>query len=356
MSLSDRKKRILKAIIDEYIENAEPVGSKSIAARTELSLSPATIRNEMSDLEELGYLEQPHISAGRIPSTAGYRLYVDELMNRYKLSINELDALNAGLRLRMQELDRLIRDAGRAVSQLTDYPTYAIMSSVSDISIRKFDLIYVNSHTVILVLVTNSAQVKNKYLKSAFAAKEDEIAALAKMFNRLFANLTLDRISLSLIKQAEREAGNLSSYVEPVMNFAAEIMSAGTSGDMFVGGASKILSHPEYRDPDKARRLLDYLSSDQRDMVHSINFDDEAGNASGSMHITIGRENLAEPLQDASVIYRTYGVGRHLRGVIGVVGPTRMDYARVAANLNYFVEGLNKLLKTAFLEDNNEDI
>ena len=156
--------------------------------------------------------------------------------------------------------------------------------------------------------------------------------------------------------QAEREAGNLSSYVEPVMNFAAEIMSAGTSGDMFVGGASKILSHPEYRDPDKARRLLDYLSSDQRDMVHSIKFDDEAGDSSGSMHITIGRENLAEPLQDASVIYRTYGVGRHLRGVIGVVGPTRMDYARVAANLNYFVEGLNKLLKTAFLEDNNEDI
>jgi len=355
MSLSERKKRILKAIIDEYIENAEPVGSKSIAALTELSLSPATIRNEMSDLEELGYLEQPHISAGRIPSTAGYRLYVDELMNRYKLSINELDALNAGLRLRMQELDRLIRDAGRAVSQLTDYPTYAVMSTISDISIRKFDLIYVDSHTVILVLVTNTAQVKNKYLRSAIPATEEEVSALSKLLNRLFSNLTLDRISLSLIKQAEREAGNLSSYVEPVMNFAAEIMSAGTSGDMFVGGVSKILSHPEYRDPDKAQRLLDYLFSDRRDIVHSISFDD-ADDMPGTMHISIGRENQAEPLQDASIIYRTYGVGRHMRGVIGVVGPTRMDYARVAANLNYFVEGLNKLLKNAFLEDNDDNI
>ncbi len=352
MSLSERKKRILKAIIDEYIENAEPVGSKAIAARTELSLSPATIRNEMSDLEELGYLEQPHISAGRIPSTAGYRLYVDELMNRYKLSINELDALNAGLRLRMQELDRLIRDAGRAVSQLTDYPTYAIMSSVSEISIRKFDLIYVDSHTVILVLVTNSAQVKNKYLRSALPASEEEIEALAKLMNRTFTNLTLDKISLSLIKKAEIEAGQMSSYVEPIMNFAAEVMSEGVSGDMFVGGASKILSHPEYRDPDKARRILDYLSSDRREIVNSIAMDGGEDSAS-AMHISIGNENSAEQLKDASVVYRTYGVGKHLRGVIGVVGPTRMDYARVAANLNYFVEGLNKLLRESFLDDGN---
>jgi len=124
---------------------------------------------------------------------------------------------------------------------------------------------------------------------------------------------------------------------------------------MFVGGVSKILSHPEYRDPDKAQRLLDYLFSDRRDIVHSISFDD-ADDMPGTMHISIGRENQAEPLQDASIIYRTYGVGRHMRGVIGVVGPTRMDYARVAANLNYFVEGLNKLLKNAFLEDNDDNI
>lgn len=346
MSLGERKKRILKAIIDEYIENAEPVGSKSIAARAELSLSPATIRNEMSDLEELGYLEQPHISAGRVPSTAGYRLYVDELMNRYKLSINELDALNAGLRLRMQELDRLIRDAGRAVSQLTDYPTYALMASTSELSIRKFDLIYVDPRTVILVVVTNTAQVKNKYLHSGFNVTDEEVSALSALLNRTFAGLTLDKISLSLIKQTERMAGNLASFVEPVMNFAAEIMSEGADGDVFVGGVSKILSHPEYRDPDKARRLLDYLSSDGREMVRSSPFDD----AGGAVHIRIGSENKAEELRDASVVYRTYGAG-HVKGVIGVVGPTRMDYARVAANLNYFVEGLNKLLKSAFPDD-----
>ena len=354
MSLGERKKRILKAIIDEYIENAEPVGSKSIAARANLSLSPATIRNEMSDLEELGYLEQPHVSAGRVPSTAGYRLYVNELMNRHRLSIREMDALNAGLRLRMQELDRLIRDAGRAVSQLTNYTTYAAVSTLSDISIRKFDLVYVDARTTILVLVTNGAQVKNKYLKSTFSVTEDQVAFLTRLFNDSFAGLTLDKISLSSVKKAEEAAGGLSSFIAPVMNFAAEIMSGGASGDVFVGGASKILSHPEYQDPAKAQRLLDYLS-EQRDVIKSVSFD-EVGDMGGMIHIAIGPENQAEPLRDASIVYSTYSVGDHLKGVIGVVGPTRMDYARVAANLNYFVQGLNKLLRNVFLGDADETI
>ena len=136
MSLSDRKKRILKAIVDEYIENAEPVGSKIIAARSRLDISPATIRNEMSELEELGFLEQPHVSAGRVPSTAGYRLYVNELMQNYALSPREADAINSALNTQMRELERMLREFGRLVSQLTNYTTYTLMPAISSETVK----------------------------------------------------------------------------------------------------------------------------------------------------------------------------------------------------------------------------
>lgn len=346
MSLGERKRRILKAVIDEYIEHAEPVGSKAIAMHTDLDLSPATIRNEMSDLESMGYLEQPHVSAGRIPSQAGYRLYVNELMNRHRLSINEMEAINASLRMKMQELDELIRGASRIVSQLTNYTTYAVMSGASELYIRKFDLMLVDARTVIVVIVTSSAQVKNTYLKTAFSVSEEEINILCHALNDNFISLTLDKIDLMLVRRVEREIGRLGPLIPPIVNFAAEVMESASDNHVYVGGASRILSHPEYRDTAKAQRLLEYIS-DQHDLGHTIRQDEEPG----GLHIAIGTENGAEPLQDASVVYGTYGLSDHFKGVLGVIGPVRMDYAKIAANLNYFITGLNKLLRDTFSTD-----
>lgn len=344
MSLGERKKRILKAIIDEYIEHAEPVGSKSIAARSGLDLSSATIRNEMADLETLGFLEQPHISSGRIPSQAGYRLYVNELMNRYKLTMDEMDAINAGLRLRMQELEETVQRVTRIVSQLTNYTTLALVSDTAQATIRKFDVVLVDRRTVIVVLVTNAALVKNKYMKTEFTLTEEGVHALNGLLNERFTNRTLDEIPLSLIKTAEREAGELAPLITPIIGFAAEVI--GSTTDVYVGGASNILRHPEYHDPSKAQKILDYLSE-----THDFS---KLTQDTGALHVKIGSENLAEPLQDASIVFGSYGVGEHLKGVIGVIGPTRMDYARVAANLNYFISGFNKLLERTFLENPDE--
>lgn len=344
LSLGERKKRILKAIVEEYIEHAEPVGSKSIAARSGLDLSSATIRNEMAELEAFGLLEQPHVSAGRIPSQAGYRLYVNELMHRYKLTVDEMEAINESLRLRMQELESTVQNVSRIVSQLTHYTTLALVSDTAQMTVRKFDVVLVDRRTVIVVLVTNTALVKNKYMKTELPISEDDVLGLVRLLNERFANRTLEEISISEVKLAERSAGKLAPLVAPIVDFAAEII--GGTADVYVGGASNILRHPEYRDPDKAQRLLDYLS-DHHDFSR---FARDAGN----LHVTIGSENLAEPLQDASIVFGSYGVGDHLKGVIGVIGPTRMDYARVAANLNYFISGFNKLLERTFLEHPDE--
>ncbi len=345
VALGDRKKRILKAIIDEYIANAEPVGSKSIASRSGLDLSPATIRNEMSDLEELGLLEQPHISAGRIPSHAGYRLYVNELMNQYKLTMSEMDAINTGLRLRMQELEETVQHVSRVVSQLTQYTTVALLADTAKTTIRKFELMFVDPRTVIVVLVTNSTLIKNKYLKTTFTVREEDLHRLTHLLNARLAGLTLEQISLSLVKVIEHESGVLAPLVSEIVDFAAEIMS-GENNDVFVGGTANILRHPEYRDPEKAQRLLDYVTE-----THNFAKLSQMPGESGVLHVKIGSENLEEPLQDASLVYGTYGINDHLKGVIGVLGPTRMDYARVAGNLNYFIQGFNKLLEQTFLEN-----
>ena len=344
MSLGERKKKILKAIIDEYIEHAEPVGSKVIAMHTDLELSPATIRNEMSDLESMGYLEQPHVSAGRVPSQAGYRLYVDELMNRHRLSINEMEAINASLRLKMKELDELIRGVSKVVSQLTNYTTYAIMSGASEVFIRKFDLMLVDARTIVVVMLTSTAAVRNTYLKTAFPISEEELSVLNRMLNAMFVNLTLDKIDMMLVRRAEREMGRLGTLVSPIINFAAEVMEEGSESNVYVGGASRILSHPEYRDTAKAQKLLDFIA-DRNDICGVEN--DEVG----KVHIAIGTENDAEPLHDASVVYGTYGINDKVKGTLGVVGPVRMDYAKVAANLNYFLTGLNKLLRETFSDE-----
>ncbi|MEG2939806.1 MAG: heat-inducible transcriptional repressor HrcA, partial [Oscillospiraceae bacterium] len=336
MSLGERKRKILKAVIDEYIENAEPVGSKSVAAHSGLDISSATVRNEMADLESLGYLEQPHVSAGRIPSQAGYRLYVNELMNRHRLSVREMEAINASLRMKMQELDDLIRSASRMVSQLTNYTTYAVMASGDVLSVRKIDLVLVDARCVIVIVITSSSLVRNTYVKGQDELCENDVALLSRMLNEKLAGICEDDLSIRLAKEITQRAGKLAALIPPIIAFIAEVLGDSGQRHVYLDGASRILSHPEYHDAGKAQRLLEYIGDNG---VASKSRD-----ASGAIHINIGAENGAEQLSDASVVYGTYGVGEHMKGVLGVVGPVRMDYAKVAANLNYFITGLNKLL------------
>ena len=337
MEISARKKRILAAVVENYIRSAEPVGSKTIAETAGLGCSSATIRNELSELTALGYLEQPHTSAGRVPSPQGYRFYVNELMERQKLSLEETEAINARLNEKMEQLDRLMADAGKLVGQLTGYPALAL-SAPRAATVKRFDLLYVDANTFIIVALLSNSTVQNKLVHLPFSVDQGMIQKLSALFNAGFTGLTDEEITPVLISATERAARDTMGLTSIIAAFTIEALSRSREGEAYVTGESSLLQQPEFRDPDKAHRVISYLS----DSGHLMSLP-SAGSDSG-VRVIIGPENLAEELRDSSVVMASYDAGEGQRGLIGVVGPLRMDYAAVAAKLQYIAEGLSRLL------------
>ncbi|MFB0920617.1 MAG: heat-inducible transcriptional repressor HrcA [Oscillospiraceae bacterium] len=337
MDISDRKKKILSAVIDEYIATAEPVGSKSIAESGVLDLSSATIRNEMAELTAMGYLEQPHTSAGRIPSPLGYRLYVNELMERQRLSIDETDAINERLSLKMKQLDMMMSDVGKLASTLTQYPSVALAAPVAS-TIKRFDLIYVDFNTFIAVAMLSNEAVHNKLIHLPFSADQGMIVRLASVFNTNFVGIQEEAITPALISSTERACGDTMGLVSVITAFAIETLGKAKEGKAVVTGASHLLRLPEFRDPEKAHEVMSYLS----DSEHLLGFPSDGSD--DDIQVIIGPENVAKELKDSSVVIARYNAGDNMKGIIGVVGPTRMDYSGVAAKLRYIAEGLSHVL------------
>lgn len=338
MDISDRKRKILTAVIDAYIATAEPVGSKFIAQSGGLDLSSATIRNEMAELTAMGYLEQPHTSAGRVPSPKGYRLYVNELMERQRLSIEETERINEAMDLKIQQLDKLMSDVGRLASSLTQYPAVALAAPVAA-TITRYDLIYVDVDTFIIVVILDGKDVESRLVHLPFSVDRGMIQRLATVFNTDFTGITVDQITPDRIDCAERACGDTMGLVSVVAAFAIDTIQNAGRGEAILSGASNLLSQPEFRDPDKAHEILAYLS----DSEHLLGLPAAEGENS-DIQVFIGPENVAEELKDSSVVIARYNAGDNMRGIIGVVGPTRMDYSSVAAKLRYIASGLSRLL------------
>ncbi len=337
MDLSERKKKILRAVVEEYIETAEPVGSKTIKVRAELDCSSATIRNELSALSELGYLEQPHTSAGRIPTAKGYRLYVNELMRERQLSLEETETINSALTAKMAELDKLISHVGQMASELTSYPSLAI-STPAPATIKRFDLIYIDANTFIVVLLMSSDTVKNKLVHLPFSFNETLITRLSALFNANFTGITEDKVTPALINSTERAAGDTMGLTSVIAGFVLETLTAAHGSGAVVSGEANLLKLPEFQDPEKAHKLMRYLSDTAN--LSAL----QSAPDFGDVKVLIGPENAVEELRDSSVVLASYSLGDNTRGVIGVVGPTRMDYSAVAAKLSYIAQGLSKLL------------
>ena len=319
VELTDRKKQILKVVVEDYVRTAEPVGSKAIAAEMG-GVSSATIRNELSDLTELGYLEQPHTSAGRVPSPKGYRLYVNELMERQRLSIAETERINQSLQMRMEELDRVISQAGRAVSSLMNYPAYVAATGKKQMTARRFELLPVDEHSCIVVMMMGDNRVKSQLLRMQLKVDTEQMPTLVNLLNSNFTGISADEMMFLLLSQT--------------IAYAADVLEEAGQKEVFTVGTSQLLKLPEFRDADKAHQLMSFLS----DSKENLPVPDE-----GPMKILIGPENVSEALQDTSVVVASYDIGNDMRGLIGVVGPTRMDYGTVAARLSGFAEGLTRL-------------
>lgn len=336
MELTARRRRILRAIVEHYIETAEPVGSKAIAKLAGLECSSATIRNDMAALEKLGYLEQPHTSAGRIPSPKGYRIYVNELMERHKLSMQETETMNESLHLKMRELDRVIDQAGKLVSQFTNYPAFALAGGREQVSIQRYDLLMVDQSSFICVAMTNTNVVKNKLFHLPTDITEPQLQLLNALLNTSFTGKTLAQFSPDLMETARKAAGSSYGLISLVVSFAMDVLHDAEQGSVHTSGARHLLEHPEYQDVEKAHKLMSYLASDESLSQMFPMMED-------GTRVFIGPENVAEELKDTSVVLATYDIGEGMRGVIGVVGPTRMDYAKITAKLSYMADNLSKL-------------
>lgn len=338
MDLSDRKKRILRAVIETYIETAEPVGSKSIMDHAGLNVSSATIRNEMADLEALGLLEQPHTSAGRIPAPKGYRFYVNDLMEEHRLSVQETERLNQALHLKMRELDRVIDEAGRIVSRLTRYPAFALSSGAQRLTIRRFDLLMVDRNAFIAVVMTDQNSVANKLFHLSHDLNESQLQMLSTLLNASFTGLTLDQMTPQLARVATQAAQEAMDMISLVVSFAMEVLEEQQSRYIHTAGIDNLLAHPEYQDLSRAQPLMTYLA--QTENLGAFPLPHERGTS-----VLIGPENVHEALKDSSVVLATYDMGGGTQGVIGVVGPTRMDYATILARLQYLARGLTNLFE-----------
>ena len=335
MELSERKKKVLRSVVDLYIRTAEPVGSKAITELPDMKYSSATIRNEMAELTAMGYLEQPHTSAGRIPSAAGYRLYVDELMMDYRLSIDETKSINTAIEEKMQRVEKMVEKVARLVSQATELPAISAASRSRSLSVKRYDLILAGPGSVIAVLMLSNEQVVNKLIKLPLEASESDLKLLSAVLN---ASMTdIEQITSELMEKVMRSAGNAASLVPVILDFVQETLRQSESTNVAVFGQSRLLGLPEYRDVDKAQRVMASIDEDALSNLPAV-----MENTNGT-RVIVGPENVSEELKDTSVVMTKFDIGDGMQGMIGVVGPTRMDYAKVTARLSYFAESLSKM-------------
>ncbi len=337
MELTERKKKVLRCIVDLYIRTAEPVGSKAIAELPDMNYSSATIRNEMAELTTLGYLEQPHTSAGRIPSALGYRLYVDELMADYRLSLDETRSINDAIEEKMQRVDQMVEKVAKLVSQATDLPAISVAARSGSATVQRFDLIMAGEGSFILVVMLSDDQVLNKLIKLPLNLGESDLKLLAAVLNASMTELQLPDFTPELMDRVMRSAGDANMLVPVIVEFVTDALRRHGSANMAVAGQMRLLGQPEYRDVDKAQRVLTSLDEDALSNLPAMMMNEHG------TKVLVGPEHVAQELKDTSVVMTKFDIGDGMQGMIGVVGPTRMDYAKVTARLSYFAESLSKM-------------
>ena len=337
MEMTDRKKKVLRCIVDLYIRTAEPVGSKAIAELPDMNYSSATIRNEMADLLAMGYLEQPHTSAGRIPSPAGYRLYVDELMADYRLSMEEAHSINTAIEEKMERVDKMVQQVAKLVSQATDLPAISVASRRGSHTVRRFELILAGQGSFILVMMLSSDEVVNKLIKLPLNVGETDLKLLSAVLNATLTDLPPEDFTPALLERIMQSAGAAASLVPVILEFTTETLNRQGRANMAVAGQVRLLEQPEYRSIEKAQRMLNTLDEEVLSNLPAV-----MQNSNGTQ-VLVGPESVAKELKDTSVVMTRFDIGDGMQGMIGVVGPTRMDYAKVTARLSYFAESLSKL-------------
>ena len=321
--LSERKKVILKAIVEAHIDGGEPVGSKYLMQNNLLTCSSATIRNEMAELEQLGYLQQPHTSAGRVPSEKGYRFYVDALVEQYAKTTREVAQINQILKAKMSEIDQILDTASRLASSMTNYTGIAIKPRASSVTMSRFELIMIDETHFAMVMITSGGTVKTKKVSAPATITEQSIRKLSELFNSELCGLSADMITLPIIMGLENAMGDAAFLVNPAVKCVYEVMSEIDGGELRFSGLNRLLEYPEYSDTQQLGKLLGTLESQDEilDLVSQPETDD--------VNVLIGSESPVQVMNNSSLVFKPIKKNGRTVGVIGVLGPRRMNYKQV---------------------------
>lgn len=327
--LDDRKNKVLQAIIEDYVATAEPVGSRTIARKYQLGVSPATIRNEMSDLEELGFLEQPHTSAGRVPSDRGYRYYVDCLMESRDVGVTEQELIRRTFERKVREIDTLVRETARVLSDATHLTAVISGPQIQRAHFRDLRLVPLGADKAVLVYITDSGFVENQVLELPVEVTMLELQRVSDVLTEQLRGQPVATLSKAALSALQRELSRYGALLEQALQFLAQNLEPGEKQRLYLGGTTNILNQPEFRDVDKVRSLLNLLENEE--VISSVL---STGERENQANIQIGEEIHVRELVDCSVVSATYRLGDEVLGRIGVIGPRRMEYARIVSVVN----------------------
>ena len=344
MQLDERKIKIMQAIIRNYLETGEPVGSRTISKYTDLNLSSATIRNEMADLEEMGYILQPHTSAGRIPSDKGYRLYVDTMMEEKD---RELEELKEMILEKEDKMDNLLKQVAKLLAVNTNYATMISAPTVHGNKLKFIQLSRVDARQILAVIVIEGNVIKNNILEVDEALSDETLLKLNILLNTNLNGLSIDEINLGMIAVMKQQAGIHSDIVGEVVDAVAEAIRAEEDLEIYTSGTNNIFRYPELADQQKASELINTF--EEKQLLGELLQETSAGEENTGIQVYIGSETPVQSMRDCSVVTATYELGGGMKGTIGIVGPKRMDYDKVVGTLRTIQTQLDELYRR---EDN----
>ena len=336
--LDERKQRILQAVIQDYISSAEPVGSRTLARKYDLGVSPATIRNEMADLEMLGYLEHIHTSSGRVPSSKGYRLYVDSLLPVQPMTDAEKAMIDKWYKAKVQQLDQVFQETAKIISKLTRNVSLVLAPQISKAAFRCMQFLPLDDHRVIAVLMTDAGFVENRIMEMPAGSSFEDFQRMAKVINGCLAGHTLGAIQNGSLKQIEAEIGDNGLY-ESAMTLIDKALNSQRKERLYLGGTTEMMEQPEFHNVDKVKELLIMLEKDQlmKDILKA--------HLGDGLTVTIGQENEYSGIKDCSIITATYHLDGELLGSMAVLGPTRMKDGPTMSLLNYMNKNLSEVIQ-----------
>lgn len=339
MELSERKKAILQAIIEDYIASAEPVGSRNIAKNHDLGLSAATIRNEMADLEEMGYLDKPHTSAGRIPSEMGYRFYVDSLMHRYSLTMEEIANLQSSMDRKYNQLENVVSEISDIISKATNYPAIVELPVAQKSRLRSVKMMLIERGSILIVVVTDAGVVRNRHMKVSGDIDYEVVDSISEFLSGQLTGLSADDFTPARLMLIYEAMASYGDFLKTVIEFVLECLGNSQSR-VYIGGASNILNNPEFENIERAREFLSFIDRKENvsEMLNLLE------TADSNISIKIGSENAVPEMRDTSLVVANYNVGDKLHGKIGIIGPKRMNYARVVSSLELINDRLSEIL------------